>query len=411
VTTLETLDITAIAAGGDGVARHDGLVVFVPRTAAGDRVSARVTSKGRFARGVLERVETPGAGRVTPECPHYVRDRCGGCQLQHLSVGAQRDAKAQIVRDAFARIGKREVPLPQVRVAGEPWRYRRKLTLALRWMGDAWRAGLHRAGAPDDIFALDDCLIADARVVAGFRDVMAQGARLLPRVPALRMSLRLAGDDLLLVVEGGERWPAARAFADAVTSVAASWWVNDEGDRRLLRDRREHASPGASFAQVNEAVAEAMGAHVHGLVMARTPRTVVDGYAGSGDHAVALAAQGVAVTAIELDAHASAWSAGRLHEPSRAVTARVEDALPAALPADVVLLNPPRAGVAPEVTSLLAGCDPKPRAIIYVSCDPATLARDVARLPGWRVASLTCFDMFPQTAHVETVCELVPEAA
>ena len=120
MSTIETLDITGIAAGGDGVARHDGLVVFVPRTATGDRVSARVTSKGRFARGVLERVETPGTGRVTPECAHYVRDQCGGCQLQHLSVGAQRDAKALIVRDAFARIGKREVPLPEVRGAGTP---------------------------------------------------------------------------------------------------------------------------------------------------------------------------------------------------------------------------------------------------------------------------------------------------
>ena len=420
MSTIETLDITGIAAGGDGVARHDGLVVFVPRTATGDRVSARVTSKGRFARGVLERVETRGTGRVTPECAHYVRDQCGGCQLQHLSVGAQRDAKALIVRDAFARIGKREVPLPEVRGAGEPWRYRRKLTLALRWTGAGagagvgWRAGLHRAGAPDEVFALDDCLIADARIVAGFREMLAQGARFLPRVPALRVSLRLAGDELLLVVEGGTHWPSARAFADAVTGaagIAACWWVNDEGERRLVRDRPEHASPGASFVQVNEAVAAAMGAHVHGLVMAHAPRTVVDGYAGSGDAAVMLAAQGVTVTAIELDAHASAWSASRLSAPSRAVSARVEDALPGALPADVVLLNPPRTGVAPEVTDLLAACDPKPRAIIYVSCDPATLARDVARLPGWRVASLTCFDMFPQTAHVETVCELVPEAA
>ena len=80
-----------------------------------------------------------------------------------------------------------------------------------------------------------------------------------------------------------------------------------------------------------------------------------------------------------------------------------------ALPADVVLLNPPRVGVDAAVTGALAAGDPRPRAIIYVSCDPATLARDVSRLPGWRVASLDCYDMFPQTAHVETVCELVPE--
>ncbi len=411
MSTLVTLDITGIAAGGDGVARHEGLVAFVPRTAPGDRVRARLTSKGRFARGVLAGIEAPGRGRVTPECAHYERDGCGGCQLQHLSLDAQRAAKAQIVRDAFARIGKREVPTPEVRGAGEPWRYRRKLTLALRWTGSAWQAGLHRAGAPNEIFALDDCLITDARIVAGVRAVLAEGARFLPRVPALRLSLRLAGEELLLVVEGGARWPAARAFADAVTTAAACWWVNDEGHRRLLRDRRGAAAPGASFVQVNEAVAAAMAAHVQALVMAHAPRTVVDAYAGVGDAAAALAALGVVVTAIELDADASAWSAGRLSAPSRAVAASVEEALPAALPADVVLLNPPRAGVAPAVTALLSACEPKPRAIVYVSCDPATLARDVSRLAGWTVASLTCFDMFPQTAHVETVCELVPEAA
>jgi 23S rRNA (uracil1939-C5)-methyltransferase len=301
-----------------------------------------------------------------------------------------------------------------VRGAGEPWRYRRKLTLALRWTGAGWRAGLHRAGAPDDVFALDDCLITDARVVAGFHGLLAQGGKFLPRVPALRVSLRLAGDELLLVVEGAERWPAAREFADALTDVAATWWVNEAGERRLVRDRRSTAAPGASFVQVNAAVAEAMAAHVLSVVTSHAPRTVVDGYAGTGDAAVALAALGVAVTAIELDGDASAFCASRLvvtGGSSRAVAAAVEQALPSALPADVVLLNPPRAGVTPEVTALLAASEPKPRAIVYVSCDPATLARDVARLPGWMVRSLTCFDMFPQTAHVETVCELVPEAA
>lgn len=89
--------------------------------------------------------------------------------------------------------------------------------------------------------------------------------------------------------------------------------------------------------------------------------------------------------------------------------ARVEEFLPRLLPADVVVLNPPRAGVDARVTTALR--ERAPRAIVYVSCDPATLARDVARLEGWRVASVTCYDMFPQTAHVETVCTLVPEAA
>jgi 23S rRNA (uracil1939-C5)-methyltransferase len=145
--------------------------------------------------------------------------------------------------------------------------------------------------------------------------------------------------------------------------------------------------------------------------MAHAPATVVDGYAGTGDLAVAFAARGVEVHAIELDGDASAVCASRLAAPSRAIAGRVEDVLPALLPADVVLLNPPRAGVDEAVTRALGACHPRPRAIIYVSCDPATLARDVARLPGWQVSSLASFDMFPQTAHVESVCELVPEVA
>lgn len=414
VNAVVTLDITAIAAGGDGVARHDGLVVFVPRSAPGDRVRARVQGKGRFARGTLVQVEQAGPGRVAPACPHYDGERCGGCQLQHLDLESQRRAKRAIVRDAFVRIARREVPLPDVRGDGDGWRYRRKLTLALRRSGTGWIAGMHRAGSPDDVFALRDCLITDPVVVAGFRDVMARGAALLPQAPSLRAALRRSGDDLLLVIEGGGQWPEARAFADAVTAataVAAVWWQDDEGRRRLVLDRRAVHDAGASFVQVNASVAALLAAHVESLVMAHAPATVVDGYAGTGDMAVALAARGVEVRAIELDGDASALCAARLPAPSRAVTGRVEDALAAVLPADVVLLNPPRAGVAEAVTSALGACRPRPRAIIYVSCDPATLARDVARLPGWRVSSLVSFDMFPQTAHVESVCELVPEVA
>jgi 23S rRNA (uracil1939-C5)-methyltransferase len=137
---------------------------------------------------------------------------------------------------------------------------------------------------------------------------------------------------------------------------------------------------------------------------------VIDAYAGGGDTAIPLAADGVAVTAIELDRDAVTGFAGRLVPPSRAIVGRVEDHLSRALPADVVILNPPRAGVDARVTTALESATAPPRAIVYVSCDPATLARDVARLPRYRVADVRAFDMFPQTAHVETVCELVPSA-
>jgi 23S rRNA (uracil1939-C5)-methyltransferase len=134
---------------------------------------------------------------------------------------------------------------------------------------------------------------------------------------------------------------------------------------------------------------------------------VVDGYAGTGDTAARLAAAGVRVTALELDADATAVSARRLPPGSRAVAGRVEDTLGAALPADVVIVNPPRAGLHERVPAVLEGAGSGHRALVYVSCNPATLARDLARMPGHEVVALRSFDMFPQTAHVETVCELV----
>jgi 23S rRNA (uracil1939-C5)-methyltransferase len=408
---LITLDVESIAAGGDGVARSDGLVVFLPRTAVGDRVVAGVTVKGRMARGVVETIERAGPDRVDPECAHYQGDHCGGCQLQHLSVPAQREAKRRIISDSMRRIGKRDVPPPEIHSGANAWRYRRKLTLALRKRGDAWIAGLHAYDDPSHVFSLQDCRISDERLLSVWPEILAASAHF-PAAIQLRGAVRLLGDAAnraAFVLEGGRDWPSHEAFFAAVPSLAALWWIPENGARRLVGDRRDKQEPGASFAQVNPEVAMKLEAFVVDAVMSRAPATVVDAYSGAGDVAVALARKGARVVAIELDAEASAWAASRLPAGSRAVTARVEDAIRNTLPADVVIVNPPRAGVDTRVTAALANASPAPRAIVYVSCDPATLARDVSRMPGWKVARLTAFDMFPQTAHVETVCELVPE--
>ena len=116
------VEIDSIAAGGDGVARTDGLVVFIPRSAPGDVGRARIEKAGRFARARWETIGRPGPSRVEPPCAHYVIDRCGGCQLQHMSYEAQLDAKSGIIRDAFQRIGKRTIPRPPVRPSPTQWR-------------------------------------------------------------------------------------------------------------------------------------------------------------------------------------------------------------------------------------------------------------------------------------------------
>lgn len=404
MTELLTLDIESIAAGGDGIARHDGLVVFVPRTAPGDRVVARVERGRRFARGCVERVERASIDRVEPACPHYERDRCGGCQLQHLSAAAQAAAKRGIIRDNIRRIGHRTVELPVLHGEGPAWRYRQRVSLAMRPEGNGWRAGFHRHDAVDDVFALDDCHLAREDVMALWRETRA-GDEFLPAAPGLRVTVNVAEGSGALAVEGGSAWPGAPRFAAALPAGTGVWWT-PEGGRRRRVDAGAPDLPGASFSQVNPHIAEHLHAHVEAAVVAAGPQHVVDAYSGTGRLASALHARGIAVTAIELDAEASAFAAARLARPSRAITARTEDVIGTVFPADVVVVNPPRTGLHPRVAAALEASAGGVTAIVYVSCDPATLARDLSRLPSWDVAGLDAFDMFPQTAHVETVAVL-----
>ncbi len=410
MTPATTLTIDSIAAGGDGVARSEGLLVFVPRTAPGDVVTAEIESRSRFARGHLREVLTPSAIRIDPPCPHYKREKCGGCQLQHVDYyEGQLSAKRSIIQDALQRIGRREYSVPPVVRSPQEWRYRTKLTLAMRRRGARWIAGLHPYDDPARVFALADCPITDSRVVAAWREIMNADAHL-PDARELRGSVRITSGGPTFVLSGGRRWSEWERFAAAAPSLSALWWEPVEEGRRLLFDNRADPSPSASFAQVNAEMAEILRAYVNNRILQYQPRTVIDAYSGAGHTAIELAKGGIAVTAIELDRDASRWSAERLSAPSRAINARVEDALPGVLPADVVLLNPPRAGTDVRVTSTLELEVEHLRGIVYVSCNPATLARDLARLPSYQIEAVQGFDMFPQTAHVETVCVLRPAA-
>ena len=226
--TALTLEIESIASGGDGIARSDGLVVFVPRTAVGDRVVAKVTVKGRLARGILQSIERAGADRVTPECAHYEGDSCGGCQMQHISVPAQREAKRRIISDSLRRIGRREVPLPEIHAGTNAWRYRRKLTLALRRSGETWRAGLHAYDDPARVFSLKDCRISDERLMIVWREILAASAHF-PSAIQLRGAVRLLGDSgnhAAFVLEGGRDWTSHEAFFAAVPSPQLAKYTN-----------------------------------------------------------------------------------------------------------------------------------------------------------------------------------------
>ncbi len=451
------MTIDRIAKGGDGVGRANGLACFVPRTAPGDVAQVAYVAHARHGRGRVLQIVTPSAHRVAARCAHYERDRCGGCQLQHLDDETQRDARRHIVQDALSRIGRRTIELPEL-VTGESWGYRGRLTLMLLPRGRGWTGGLHPHDDAARVFNLDECPIANPVLVQCWLD-MRERLHGMPTDRFLRVSFRLLSAEMgqetvAVVVQGGESWSGGAEWAAALlrasAPIRAVWWLPRGGEPVGLAGdvandgaavgvglSLETAAPGGAetldeaadagryepdarealaFAQVNPRVATALRDFVSASVQSFAPQRVIDAYAGSGELTERFARDGAQVVSIEADPSGAAATRRRVDEAGLAarvevITALVESVLASALPADVVVLNPPRVGVAIGVTALLEAAAARGvRGIVYVSCDPATLARDLARVPGWRIDAVRCFDMFPQTAHVETVCVLRPEA-
>lgn len=449
---MATLTIDRLAAGGDGVGRVDGLAVFVPRTAPGDVVQVAYRVHGRLGRGRVLQQLSASPHRVEPSCPHYVADRCGGCQLQHVDLDTQRLARRQIVQETLARLARRDVPLPAL-TSDVQWGYRGRLTLTLQQRGERWIGGLHPHDDARRIFALDECLIAHPSLVATWHHVRSRLRRQpMPDATPLRISFRLdqgpTGSGVAVVVQGGRSWTGATAFAEAVLdtpndgsvpSITAVWWTNEQGVTTWCGGHAREAAPMAeeaaepatpmdtgefapsatealAFAQVNRTVADALRTQVMTAVTTLAPRRVLDAYAGTGPLAEALALAGVPVLAIEADRAGANAAVARLAAHHDAVRQRVRvvcDLVERALPShaardlpDVIVVNPPRRGVDARVTTWLETAPPSVRGIVFISCNPATLARDLSRLPSWRIDRVECFDMFPQTAHVETVCVL-----
>ncbi|HSJ23979.1 MAG TPA: hypothetical protein VK929_04825 [Longimicrobiales bacterium] len=417
----EVLRIDGIAAGGAGVGRgSDGRAVFVHRTAPGELVRIRrIEEKKRWARGEVLEVLEPSASRRSAPCRFY--DRCGGCTLEHLQYDAQLAAKAQIVTDAFQRIGHLDIPVPDVVASPQEFRARNRVSFTLLRLRDGRVvAGFHEIHRPDRVLDVDaSCLMPEQAVAdawAALRASWGPEANRLPSGTRLRLTLRASesgtvgllvqggfgagrADDLLAAVPALESvWHQPRATGDAVLLAGSPFLSEDWADEEL-------ALSGAVFLQVNRAAAAMLEDHVMTLLGDDLAgRHVVDAYCGVGIHARRLARRGARVTGIE--SNAAAVADARNAVPAGTFLAgRVEDELAAVLPADVVIVNPPRAGLDPAVTEVLTGG--RPRRIVYVSCDPATLARDVARLaPVFALRSIRCFDLFPQTAHVETVVDL-----
>ena len=425
------LDVGPVAPGGHCVARHEGRVVFVRHALPGERVVVLVTEDrgGGFCRADAVRVLTASADRVEPPCPHAGPGRCGGCDWQHASADAQRALKAAVVREQLARLaGLPDVPVTVEALPGGLLGWRTRVRYAI---DPAGRTALRRHRS-HELEPVGHCPLGTDAVSAatGDRDwppgaeieVVGSGPTVVlaaasgddPRARAGKDPRAAAGEDLRAAA--GED-PRAAAGEDPRPAAGGSVLA---GPPRV----REHAAgrdwelAATGFWQVHPAAADALSACVLDFLAPAPGETALDLYAGAGLFAGVLAAAvgpSGHVLAVEADPQAAADARTNLAaaDGGGAVevrTGRVSAGLlgGVGIVPDVAVLDPPRAGAGPDVLTALLAL--RPRAVAYVSCDPASLARDLRAAvdAGWRLARLRAFDCFPMTQHVEIVALLEP---
>ncbi|MGZ8398945.1 MAG: class I SAM-dependent RNA methyltransferase [Gemmatimonadales bacterium] len=400
--------ILRLASGGNGVGKlPDGKTVFVPRTAVGDLVElAEVREHKRFARARPGRLLEASPDRVEPRCPHYTDDECGGCQLQHLNYEAQLLARRTFVGDALRRLGKLDVPDPPIAPAEKIFDYRTKLTLHVS--EDQHRIGLHRYGRPDQVFNLKWCHITVPELMELWRAIRGFRPFLPPRVGQIVLRLdRNCGRHVLVRVGEGEAWDGFERLRRELErrAIPVTIWYQPEGG-----PARAVAGAGEAFpATVFEQVHPEMGDRVRDFALEQlgdvSGRRVWDLYAGIGETTAQLVAKGATVESVEVDRRAVAEAEAKGPAAKRH-TGRVEDLLRELHRPHMVIVNPPRTGMDGRVSEELDRMAPS--RLVYISCDPATLARDLQRLKRLRLCLVQAFDLFPQTAHVETVAVLEP---
>jgi len=412
------VDVERLTFGFDALAHRDRQVVFVPYAAPGDRVAlARVVQKSGYLRGEVETVVAAGPDRVVPGCRWF--PIWGGCQWQHVAPSAQRRAKAAIVAEQLARIaGVRDAEVLPTIASPADWSDRARISL----VAEGRRAGYHRARS-HALVEVGDCPIADPVVTAHLDVARAWLAAL--RVPLERVTIAAALGGV--VVAGGARarpGPADARASDAILAGTASVRgivVTGGGERMVRGDPHVRVPlekgldlevPVDAFTQVNPGANRLLVETVLSLARFDAGTRVLDLYCGAGNFALPIARRGALVHAVERSTVAvetARANASRLGlETATFAADEVERALRAVAPgtADVVVMDPPRAGAAAAMDSLVALRAPR---ILYVSCDPTTLARDIRVLlaHGYRVGRVQPIDLFPQTYHVETAAELL----
>ena len=455
VNDVLSLNITDLALGGQAVARHDGRVVLVDRGLPGDRVRARLSRiRSRYAEARLEALEDSSGERVAAPCPHV--SRCGGCRLQELDYAAQCRLKERQVRDTLVHLGRiADPPVLPLRPAPEIFGYRNKMEFSFHPGPDGPVLGLHERGTFDRVFALEDCLIASrltveiARITQRFateRSWRAYHPRHHEGMLRYLMVRHLPSTDQCAVhlVSASEDVPGLEAWADAVAAQSAAVRTvtlllnrsranvaTGESERVLRGDGRiverllglEFEASSGAFLQTNSRQAETLYACAVETAGLTDGETVLDLYCGTGTLTLLMAragARSVGVESVPDAVEAARRNAGRNRiENARFVAGEARQVLREwargerenPVKPGVVVVDPPRAGLHPRVVARIA--DLAPRRVVYVSCNPATLARDLGDFSarGYRLAAVTPVDMFPHTAHIECVARIERDAA
>ena len=417
LTTGQQLEVTIerLGFGGFAIARHLGLAIFVPFGAPGDRARIEVTEvEKNFARARLVELLAPGPSRVTPRCRHF--GECGGCQLQHLDYDTQVAAKADFVRDALVRTGGFEWPQPVVVHHADPWGYRVRTQLKLVATSGRRHDGTHgrlRKRERRELQAANAALAADSppQPVLGFHRAMSHSVLDIAECPVLAPELERGIGEARAAIAGLPRseWPYQLDGACGATGT--SWAPELPG---LRKDLIEHHVSGfryliepESFFQGNRHLVQRL---VDGALGDERGELAFDLYAGVGLFSLPLSRRFARVVAVEDERRAC--TLGRVNVKTngcdnvsyqRATTEqflRDNKERP-----DLVLMDPPRLGAKPAIPQLL---QLRARRLVYVSCDPQTLARDLRTLVdgGYTLEQVEAYDMFPMTFHVEAVARL-----
>lgn len=410
--------IDGISHDGQGVGRLDGQAIFVPGALPGEIADIDIVQKRRnFARGRLNSIVEASPHRVVAPCPYY--QRCGGCSYQHASYQLQSELKTKVLKQTLQRIGKVDTEVNPCLPSPQIWRYRNRVT----WHGasgrEGWELGYYRSNT-HDILPVNDCLLVSEAMQMVSNNINRQFRNIGP-LPAIELSVRESSYDkgMMAVISG-------------LTSRQAGQLGNTGGARDLsiihceqqnctalrgepfLREKLGqidfNISPQAFF-QVNRGQAERLLDIVRGWLSLQGTETILDAYCGAGPLALNLASRVRKVIGIEAfrPAVADAKANARLNglRNTRFLAGLAEDIMPTLTNRfDAVILDPPRSGCAPEVVQSVARLQ-IPR-VIYVSCEPSTLARDLALFNqiGYKILGVQPLDMFPWTRHVECVVKI-----